>query len=187
MANNLEFQKNQLLDQLSKEYSTDAITLDEYERLITSVTNAETETDLVTITQSHGISSSSYSLQSGQSRSLSSPGEFKESRSSVAIFSGSELKGSFKAARKHNALAVFGGVEIDLRKAIIPPEGISIDAAAVFGGVEITVPPNVHVECSGFAILGGFDTKEHEARDVNAPRVRVTGFAVFGGVEVRVK
>ena len=32
-----------------------------------------------------------------------------------------------------------------------------IDVFAMMGGVVVTVPPNVRLECDGFAFMGGFE------------------------------
>jgi hypothetical protein len=45
------------------------------------------------------------------------------------------------------------------------------------------------VECSGVGIMGGFDHREDASgmTDLNAPVLRITGLAIMGGVEVRVR
>jgi predicted membrane protein len=81
-----------------------------------------------------------------------------------------------------------GGIELDLRDATLDPGVTQISAVAVMGGVVVTVPPNVRLECDGFAFMGGFEDqlKAPASGDPNAPVVKLTGFAFMGGVEVRV-
>ncbi|MEU0924456.1 DUF1707 domain-containing protein [Streptomyces sp. SID8361] len=117
----------------------------------------------------------------GWSRSL------PEGENLVAIFGGSTRKGRWRVRRRTNALAIFGGVEIDLTEAVFEQREIVIHVVAAFGGVEIKVPENVSLRGSGAGILGGFDVRTYEAQDPEAPVIHVTGFAVFGGVEAKPK
>ncbi len=110
-----------------------------------------------------------------------------QSENLVAVFGGSTRKGRWRVRRRTNALAVFGGVEIDLTEAVFEHREIVINVVAAFGGVDIKVPENVSLRGSGAGILGGFDVRTYEAQDPDAPVIHVTGFAVFGGVEAKPK
>jgi predicted membrane protein len=90
--------------------------------------------------------------------------------------------------KRISAVAFMGGIELDLREATLGPGVTEIEVLAVMGGVVVTVPPNVRLECDGFAFMGGFEDqlKQPASGDPNAPAVRLTGFAFMGGVEARV-
>lgn len=84
--------------------------------------------------------------------------------------------------------AIFGGYELDLRRAAIAQEQALIDVTAVFGGVEIRVPDTWIVESRGIGVFGGFgdETRPPRADQVTRPqRLIVTGVAAFGGVSVK--
>jgi hypothetical protein len=103
-----------------------------------------------------------------------------------AVFGGSKRVIDSQDFRSGDMFAVFGGVDADFRPARIA-DTASIDANAVFGGVEIKVPLSWNVELRGSGIFGGYEDKTvHPANDASmpAPKVVVTGFAVFGGVSV---
>jgi hypothetical protein len=106
----------------------------------------------------------------------------------MAVMSGVVRRGAWVVPRRISAVAFMGGVELDLREAIIDPKLTEIDVLAVMGGVVVTVPPNVRLESDGFAFMGGFEDqlKAPASGDPNAPVVKLTGFAFMGGVEVRV-
>ncbi|WKX72349.1 DUF1707 domain-containing protein [Streptomyces sp. XD-27] len=106
------------------------------------------------------------------------------SESLVAVFGGSVRQGRWRVRPRTNAFALFGGVEIDLTQAIFEQQEIVVNATAVFGGVEIKVPENVTVRGGGTGIFGGFDAASGEAEDPAAPVIVITGFALFGGVQV---
>ena len=102
--------------------------------------------------------------------------------------SGVVRRGAWLVPKRIRAIAFMGGVELDLREARLGPGVTEIDVLAVMGGVVVTVPPNVRLECDGFAFMGGFEDqlKLPASGDPDAPVVRLTGFAFMGGVETRV-
>ena len=81
-----------------------------------------------------------------------------------------------------------GGIELDLTAAVFPPGDVVIDCKAVMGGIEIVVPPDLDVRVDGFAVFGTFNDarRQIDPPRVGGPKVRITGTAFFGGVEVRV-
>lgn len=103
----------------------------------------------------------------------------------VAVFGGAERRGRFRVGRSLKAVAVFGGVEIDLTEAEFDAPELVIHCTAVFGGVEIRVPDHVTLRGGGAGIFGGFDVRQQQATDPHSPVVTITGTAVFGGVEAK--
>jgi hypothetical protein len=85
--------------------------------------------------------------------------------------------------------AVFGGIELDLRKCNTQKDEIVIEANAVFGGIELTVPEHWRVTVQGSGIFGGYDDQTHPSPSASAadkrPHLIMTGSAVFGGVSVK--
>lgn len=113
---------------------------------------------------------------------------------SVAVMSGCERTGVWTVSADHTAVAVMGGVVIDLRRARFQSPETTIRAFAVWGGIEILVPDDVHLVTDGIGLMGGFaegsGTWKKDPRPVRqappgAPTVRVTGLALMAGVEVR--
>jgi hypothetical protein len=103
----------------------------------------------------------------------------------VAIFGGAERKGRFRTGRGFTAVAIFGGVDIDLRDATFDQHEIVINCTAIFGGVDIKVPEHVTLRGGGAGIFGGFDVRQEEGSQPHGPVVVVRGAAVFGGVSAR--
>jgi Domain of unknown function (DUF1707)/Cell wall-active antibiotics response 4TMS YvqF len=112
----------------------------------------------------------------------------KRRRWNVAVMGGSERKGRWRPSPDLVAVAVMGGVELDLRDALIEDEDIVITAVAVMGGIEIIVPEGIEVDVGGFAFMGGHEYRPgSEPIRPGTPMVRVRGYALMGGLEVRVK
>lgn len=100
-----------------------------------------------------------------------------------ATFSGEELTFSGSEFKGASLNAIFGGIDINLKDAVIE-EDIVINSTAVFGGVDILVPNNVNVKVKSSSIFGGTDNKMTENKE-NVPTIYVKAFNLFGGTEIR--
>ena len=100
----------------------------------------------------------------------------------IAIFYGEEsrVKGDYTGG---SATAIFGGVELDLRRANIK-DGAVIDIFTFCGGVSINMPDDVIVKNEVRGILGGSEDKS-----VSKPSAKKTiylrGECVLGGLEIK--
>ncbi|MCF6239572.1 MAG: cell wall-active antibiotics response protein, partial [Candidatus Marinimicrobia bacterium] len=102
----------------------------------------------------------------------------------TAIFSGVEKvvhAVNFKGA---NVMALFGGVDLDLRQAKAIETGCVINVTALFGGTEIIVPENWNVIVSGTPIFGGIEDKTRGDAE-NSINVTLNCTVAFGGLEVK--
>jgi hypothetical protein len=104
---------------------------------------------------------------------------------SLAFMGGARRRGRWTLPRRYTALAVMGGVELDLRDARFTEREVTIQTYCLMGGVQIIVPDDIEVDVSGFAFMGGFDHRASGPGLPGAPLVRVVGFALMGGVEVK--
>ena len=108
--------------------------------------------------------------------------------SMMAFFSGAKRKITATDFKGGDVLAIFGGVDLDLRNAKIAGEQAVLDINATFGGVELRIPDTWRVVVKTVAIFGGVDDKTIPPKeDANAPspQLVLTGTAVFGGVSIR--
>lgn len=105
----------------------------------------------------------------------------------AAIGGGRELVSEAEAFRAGSALAVMGGIEIDLREATLDPDGATLDIRACMGGVDVTLPAGWRVEVERHGFAGGVDTRIGESSDVHdgAPTLHITAKAWLGGIEIR--
>ncbi|MBO0772458.1 MAG: DUF1707 and DUF2154 domain-containing protein, partial [Actinobacteria bacterium] len=74
---------------------------------------------------------------------------------SVAILSGARRTGHWVVPPRYTAVAIMGGVELDLRQARFSQPEVTIVVFALCGGVNITVPEDIDVDVSGVGIMGG--------------------------------
>ncbi len=103
-------------------------------------------------------------------------------KAGCAIFSGSDLHYNGEVFDGAELSAIFGGVECDLRGAIIEKD-CAIQAAAIFGGIDILVPNTVNVKVNSTSIFGGVSNKT--ATIANAPTIYISATCMFGGVDIK--
>ncbi len=108
--------------------------------------------------------------------------------SAFAVFGGSKRRIDTPDFRGGDAVAVFGGVEFDLRKAGMTVDQAVVDVNVVCGGLEVRVPENWTVVNRAATIFGGVEDKTVQSNvDPNAksPTLVLTGSVVFGGISLR--
>jgi hypothetical protein len=83
-------------------------------------------------------------------------------------------------------LALAGGIELDLRSAVIVRD-IVIDVNCIMGGITIFLPSNVMVSISCTPVMGGVESKidgNYNKKDSNVT-VYIRGTCLMGGIEIR--
>lgn len=103
----------------------------------------------------------------------------------VSILGGSARAGRWRANERLRAVAVMGGCDIDLSRAVVTARELHLTCFALLGGISITVPRGVDVELSGFSLIGGrdLDVGDEPSRP-GAPAVRVRAFNLLGGISI---
>lgn len=103
-----------------------------------------------------------------------------------AIFTGEKVDCRGKVFSGAEINAIFGGVDYDLRGAVIEPDS-AIKATAVFGGINIFVPENVKVRVKSTAIFGGTSNKARRPDDgaEDVITLYVSAFSMFGGIDIK--
>lgn len=105
-----------------------------------------------------------------------------------AFFGGSRRRVDSQNFEGGDALAIFGGIRVDLRQAASTKDEIVLEANALFGGVDIRVPESWGVIMRGMGVFGGFEDgtrARNSGLPPGKPVLVVTGMAVFGGVTVK--
>jgi hypothetical protein len=162
------------------------ISMDELDERLELAYAAKTYADLAAVTRDLPQDGAALSPAGGMVPA-SRIGGTPRNKFSIAIMSGARRMGSWVLPRRYVAVAVMGGVELDLRAARFSEPEVTLHAYTLMGGIQITVPEDVDVDVSGIAFMGGFDHNASGPGVPGAPRVKVIGFALMGGVEVRRK
>ena len=83
-----------------------------------------------------------------------------------------------------NLNAIFGGIDIDLRKAKIKDDAL-INVTSVFGGVDIFLPEDVRVKVKSNSIFGGVSNKKEITDKKDSKTIYINATCIFGGVEIK--
>lgn len=76
-----------------------------------------------------------------------------------ATMSSIERRGRWVVPRELSVVVTWGNAHLDLRDAVLPPEGATIDVRVVMGNLEIVVPPGLRVDVAVQAIAGNVEDK----------------------------
>jgi hypothetical protein len=172
--------RDQAAKVLSDALAEGRLTADEHAQRLDSVYAAKTQAELVPVIDD----------LPAKATAAAAPGTTAPARRGgrfVAIFGGISRKGQWHPDPVTKIIVVFGGADLDLRDAVLPPSGeITLDVTAVFGGADIKIPPEMRVIDTGTAIMGGRDITGDvgESDRPGAPVLRITGICVFGGISV---
>ena len=105
--------------------------------------------------------------------------------SALAVLGGVDRRVTAEGFQGADITAFMGGGKLDLREAkIAGPEAV-VDLLAVMGGFEIVTPETWHVIVDVVPLMGGYEDKTRHPADPSAPRLRLRGFVMLGGLEVR--
>jgi Domain of unknown function (DUF1707) len=160
------------------------LTAEEHSERLDAIYSAKTHADLVPVLEDLP--------EAGTARAQApvAPAPAGRSGRIIAIFGGATRKGGWHAEPVIDIVAVFGGVDLDFREAILPGQEVVLKATAVLGGVSVVVPPEMRViDDGGIAILGGRDLAgtSAEAAGPDSPVLRVQGTCILGGIDVKRK
>ncbi len=106
-------------------------------------------------------------------------------RRSIVVMSGLDRRGRWVVPARFSVFAFWGGVQLDLREAILTERETVIRADAVMAGIEIIVPDEVAVHVEGIGFMGAFDETPGAAPPLGAPVIRITGIAFWAGIAVK--
>ncbi|HEV3225435.1 MAG TPA: DUF1707 domain-containing protein [Acidimicrobiales bacterium] len=103
----------------------------------------------------------------------------------VAIMGGEHQRGRWRADRRVGAMALMGGIHIDLRDATLDSDEVDITAWALMGSVHVTVPEGIPVDFSGFMFMGGRSNRVSRVEPLRgAPTIRLRGYGIWGTITV---
>lgn len=159
----------------SEAASNGRLTMSEYEDRLAKIYSATTYDELDRLTYDLP---ESMEYRRGKSRPA-------PSTMLLAILSGFDRSGRWNVPGRLTTFTLFGGGVVDLRYADFTSADVEIHAYSVFGGQTILLPPEVNVDIKGRGVMGAFDQAVDGAGTPGAPKIRITGFSLLGGVGIK--
>ena len=105
--------------------------------------------------------------------------------SALAVLGGVDRRVTAEGFQGADITAFMGGGKLDLREAKMSGPEAVVDILAIMGGFEIVTPETWHVIVDVVPLMGGYEDKTRHPADPSAPRLRLRGFVMMGGLEVR--
>ncbi|MEV5566508.1 DUF1707 domain-containing protein [[Kitasatospora] papulosa] len=185
-------ERERVAETLREAVAEGRLEMDEFEQRLDATFKARTHGELVPLVRDLPASGGPVAGRKASSANWPARiGGAPTSSGAFAFWGGFSRKGRWTVGPRFTAFAMWGGGEIDLREAHFAERDVVIRCFTIMGGMQVTVPPDLNVEVNGLGIMGGFG--EHSKLDEepepapDAPRVRITGFALMGGVGVERK
>jgi predicted membrane protein len=103
------------------------------------------------------------------------------------FFSGVKESVEINDFRGGSVQVAFGGIELDLSKCEIAPDGADLEINVSFGGLELFVPKIWKLEISGSPFAGALNNKTRQDVDDStiSPILRIKYSVMFGGIDIR--
>ena len=186
---NLDQYREEAMDFLAQCYSQDLLTMDDYERRIQLVGNAEGPAQIrdVLFDLQPVVRSSGMDPAPGSPTNVPFSGQTEEDARVITILSSRTVSGNWLQKRYATAVSVLGETTIDMTDEDLPAD-VQIHVVALMGEVKIYVPLSASVQNSISPILG--EVKEKTKRGFlpssgyGVQRLRITGVAVMGEVKI---
>jgi hypothetical protein len=102
----------------------------------------------------------------------------------VAIFGPLAFHSSSQQFRGGELECWYGGGVLDLRDAVLAPEGATLNVRAIFGGGQVLVPADWRVVTRIRGIGGISDVRQAKGFADDAPELVIEGVVAFGGFAV---
>lgn len=182
------------IDELSRHFANDDLSLEELERRIERVYKAGSWAELESITADlKGIAAvpGPEAHPAKVSSRPVSPAQVGDHGRILAIMSETRRTGRWTVPRRLEVVSVMSDTKIDLTQAVLPSGVIDVDVRAVWAACKITIPPGVRVINETHAIMAAVRTKGDDLAAVAAnpsmPTIRLTGLALMAEVKVVVR
>ncbi|WP_370419434.1 DUF1707 domain-containing protein [Streptomyces sp. QH1-20] len=189
-------ERERVAEALREAVAEGRLDMEEFEQRLDAAYKARTHGELVPLVRDLPAPGTASAVVPGASSAPASPADASwperiggppTSKGAVGVLGAFSRKGRWTVPRVFTAFCFWGGGEIDLRDARFEDREVVIRCFALMGGMQVIAPPDLHVEVSGVGIMGGFGDRGGDVAAPGSPRVRITGFAVWGGVGVERK
>jgi hypothetical protein len=181
--------REETIDQLVANYGHGRLSLDAFERRLDQALEARSNTALCALTEDLEPLVDRAFEEAKERRFPPAPAEPRDGETDVIVnvFSGTKRKGPWAVPRRLSTVNVFGGADLDFSEALLSSETTRIRVFCVFGGVNIYVSERIRTVSKVLCVFGGVDDRAPPVSEANAPTLIIEGFALFGGVKVKLR
>jgi hypothetical protein len=207
-ADDMESRRQEAIDSLTSAFAGSTITMEEYERRATLVSEAkfpdaidEVLADLpvpMPRTPTNGPAARDPARTHYRSTQADTPSTPSSRRASVDLVNAPSLTtgcvmgernmtGNWLTSNKVSSFTVMGETKLDLRDSVLPPGPINIEVFTLMGETKIIVPPGLPVRMNAFAFMAESSAHRSVNQQVHGADtwVEISGFVMMGSVVVK--
>jgi hypothetical protein len=180
--------RDRVIAHLGDAFANGTLDVEEFERRVTVAHQSDVESEITALVRD--LPAPARVAEGKASGRALVPARDVKARGTVfTAMGGVERMGAWTVPRHLDVITIMGGARLDFRDARLPEGEIEVRVGALMGGVEIIVPPELAVESSGAAIMGGFEHVDRAPAhaEPGSALLRVTGMALMGGVHIEMR
>lgn len=178
-----------VIAQLTDAFANDIISVEELEDRLEQVYRAQTaaEADALVAGLPAPVAEEAPKKGLTARRNVASPEHVPIHDSVVSVFSSTKRSGQWAVPHQFDVRSVFADATIDLTHATLPGDLVDMNVRVVFANLRIVVPPGLRVVNRVGAFLASVTSEA--ALDLapmvpGSPVIRISGFTVFGNIEI---
>ena len=178
--------REQVATVLSTAYAEGRLTREEHDERLDQALQAKTFDDLLPITHDLVVVPAAMPAAppAKSDFTIDTTRQDDDTDRMIAVFGGVSRTGRWRVKKRSQSLALFGGVDLDLRDAIFEAPVVEISGLWCFGGLDIKVPAGIEVRDQTAGIFGGTEVRDLGDPQPGAPTLVIKGMSLFGGVSV---
>ena len=185
------------INELSNHFANDDLSLEELERRIERVYKAASVAELETITadlRSAAVVPPEFVQAKVVKGKGNLPATYELPRGRILSFMSSMRKvGRWAIPRELELKAIMSDTKIDLTQAVLADPSVVVEVRAIMASLKIVVPPGMRVVVDTNSIMSNVESRADDyapadmPATMNAPVVRLTGYAFMSDVQVVVR
>jgi hypothetical protein len=185
----LESGREHALEVLTRAFSGDLVSMDEYERRATEIQKAGSVADIdLVVADLPGVSEASRPRREEARPAAATrvDSSLAGSQTLACVMGDRQLQGDWLNSSRVDSFTLMGSTKIDLRDVAMPPDQLKISTFVLMGETRVVVPRGMAVRLNVFPFMGEATAK----RDVNQrivpgePYVVIEGFVMMGSLVV---
>ena len=177
----LSEQKNVAEDFLSEAFARDLITMEEFEKRISSVHKSESNRDIQAELEDLPENLRIQIHRAGTESSLN------DVTKTNLILSSRTIKGAKLKYRKMKSKLILAEQKLDYSKTVLEPGKYYIDATVVLASLTVIIPENYAVSIDMSTILSEIKEGDSKIPGPDCPEIIIRGKVILGEVKVKVK
>jgi predicted membrane protein len=177
----MEDKKEKITEELSRQYSLNKISLEEYERLIEYAHKIETGKELMILEKIVSENNVTTVYKNTEKERINKAGI----RSEYTILSSRKISGSILNEINGKIISILGDNHIIINDDDLIEDETFIDVVVVLGEIVIHIPEGITVINKAVPILGGIFGNEENKKRNQGKRLTITGKIILGNMTIK--